>query len=293
MKTLLATDGSTYATTALLTAGRLLAHRNNRFVVTCIIPELAALRAPYRDQIQRKTDDILKNAKQMLKAAGADASTFSQTGSPADVLVKLAADYDAIVVGAQSGAERASPGLGPVASRVVEHSSGIVLVGRPLVNENNFRILVGVDGSTSSENALELLSTSFQLSEADVTLIHVVEKPWLRLGLDQGWYDEFERSYAETSEEPANERVFETELRSEAQQIVERARARLRDRCLGIEARIMDGNPANEILEQAEIGDYDLVVIGATGASDLKHTMLGSVSFKLASYAPCSVAVIR
>ena len=34
-------------------------------------------------------------------------------------------------------------------------------------------------------------------------------------------------------------------------------------------------------------------VVGATGASDLKHTKLGSVSFKLASNAPCFVAVIR
>jgi nucleotide-binding universal stress UspA family protein len=46
-------------------------------------------------------------------------------------------------------------------------------------------------------------------------------------------------------------------------------------------------------LQQAEIGEYDLAIIGATGSSDLKHTLLGSVSFKLASYAPCSVAVIR
>jgi nucleotide-binding universal stress UspA family protein len=120
-----------------------------------------------------------------------------------------------------------------------------------------------------------------------------MEKPWLRLGLDQGWYDEFERSYADTREEPESEKLFEKELRVEAEQIVQAARARLQGRCLSIENRITEGNPANEILEQAEIGEYDLVVLGATGASDLKHTMLGSVSFKVASYAPCSVAVIR
>ena len=55
----------------------------------------------------------------------------------------------------------------------------------------------------------------------------------------------------------------------------------------------MEGNPADELLRQAEVGEYDLAVVGATGASDLKHTKLGSVSFKLASNAPCSVAVIR
>ena len=42
------------------------------------------------------------------------------------------------------------------------------------------------------------------------------------------------------------------------------------------EARIEEGIPGNELLREAEIGDYDLAIIGATGVSDLKHTMLGS-----------------
>src|SRR5205823_4822497 len=42
----------------------------------------------------------------------------AESGSPADVLVKMAEDYDAVVVGTQSGGERPSPGLGPVASRI-------------------------------------------------------------------------------------------------------------------------------------------------------------------------------
>ena len=62
---------------------------------------------------------------------------------------------------------------------------------------------------------------------------------------------------------------------------------------LSTEGRIEEGIPGNELLHEAEIGNYDLVVIGATGLSDLKHTILGSVAFKLASYAPCSVAVVR
>ena len=59
------------------------------------------------------------------------------------------------------------------------------------------------------------------------------------------------------------------------------------------EARIEEGLPGNELLHEVEIGDYDLAVVGATGASDLKHTMLGSVAFRLAWTAPCSVAVVR
>jgi len=41
MKTLLATDGSTYATTALITAARLLTQADNKFEVVCVIPEFS------------------------------------------------------------------------------------------------------------------------------------------------------------------------------------------------------------------------------------------------------------
>jgi nucleotide-binding universal stress UspA family protein len=56
---------------------------------------------------------------------------------------------------------------------------------------------------------------------------------------------------------------------------------------------ITEGDPALEIISEAERGEYDLIVIGATGASDLKHEMLGSVSTRIAHDAPCSVFVAR
>lgn len=306
MKILLATDGSTYATTALTTAARLLTHADNKFEAVCIIPEFSFprqhaespglkkwFRSEYQEEMKRKTDQVLKDAKRALQAEGVSAHVFAETGSAADVLVKLADDYDAIVVGTQSGSERPSPGLGPVASRIVERVSGIVLVGRRLLNEKNFRVLIAVDGSASSENAVDAFRNGFQPRDAEITLMHVVEKPWLRLGLEPDWYGDLERAYGETTDEPEGERLFGKELWSEAEQIVEDMRQRLARHCLSIETRVMEGNPANELLRQTEIGEYDLAVVGATGASDLKHTMLGSVSFKLASYAPCSVAVIR
>ena len=56
---------------------------------------------------------------------------------------------------------------------------------------------------------------------------------------------------------------------------------------------IRDGNPGTEILGEAESGEYDLIVLGSTGMSGLKHQMLGSVSAKVAAQAPCSVAVVK
>ena len=56
---------------------------------------------------------------------------------------------------------------------------------------------------------------------------------------------------------------------------------------------VEEGNPATEILGQADTGEYDLVLVGATGASDVRHEMLGSVSSKVAAQAPCSVVVVK
>jgi nucleotide-binding universal stress UspA family protein len=56
---------------------------------------------------------------------------------------------------------------------------------------------------------------------------------------------------------------------------------------------IEEGNPATEILGEAEGGLYDLIVLGAADAMDTKHNMLGSVSAGIAWQAPCSVAVVK
>jgi nucleotide-binding universal stress UspA family protein len=308
MKTLMATDGSLYAMAALTTAARLLTRKDNRFDVICVVPEFQSapdlkktnrkntteFRRRYYDYMEQNGGRLLKRATEALQANGIAAHAFAKTGSAGDVLVSLGEDYDVVVVGAQGRTERPSPGLGPVASRVVEHVGGTVLVGRELVNESNFKILVGVDGSARSRNAIEALMSNFNLDGAQVTLMHVIEKPWLRLNLEQEWYAELQRAYAAESPEKAEaEELFGTELRQEAEQIIEDARDMLRASEVSTDARIEEGIPGNELLHEAEIGDYDLAVVGATGVSDLKHTMLGSVAFKLAWTAPCSVAVVR
>jgi nucleotide-binding universal stress UspA family protein len=295
MKTLMATDGSSAATTALVSAGRLLTRSGNRFDLICIVPEFhkkkGRFHMDYYHYMERNSSRVLKKATEILQAQGIEARVLGKTGSPGDVLTGIGEDYDVVVVGAQSRLERPSPGLGPVASRIVEHASGIALVGRELANESSFKILAAVDGSAMSRNAIDALIANFNLDDAQVTLMHVLEKPWLQLGVEEDWHD-LERAYAPEDPEPT--RILGSELRLEADQIIEDARRLLeRVQTVSTEARIEEGIPASLLLHEAETGNYDLIVVGATGVSDLKHTMLGSVAFKLASYAPCSVAVVR
>lgn len=53
------------------------------------------------------------------------------------------------------------------------------------------------------------------------------------------------------------------------------------------------GNPAEEIVRAAESGAFDLVIVGAQGMNAIERFLLGSVSARVARYAPCPVLVVR
>ena len=302
MKTLIATDGSQEATTALRTANRLLRKKGNEVFVLCVAPEFSGptsgeesgakrerVRLAYQRRIGKETESILDSARQILVAEGIEASTITEFGSPAKLILRLSAECDVTVVGATGKLDRSKLGIGPVASRIVEHGTGTTLVARELTSESNWRVLLAVDGSASSRQALRAMTKYFNADSLEVTVMHVIETPWVHFGLDRKVFDypgdAFDRLDPEIQ--------LELEMEREAGSIVEAAQEQLDGYVLGLKSIIREGNPGTEILGEAETGDYDLIVLGAAGSSDFKHQMLGSVSAKVASQAPCSVAVVK
>jgi nucleotide-binding universal stress UspA family protein len=243
----------------------------------------------YRRRITQETSSILDEAAKILRAEGIEAKLFSEIGSPTDVILKLAEDHDVTVVGAAGRNHPAFAGLGSVASRVVEHAAGMVLVAREPAVSDRLRVLVGLDGSLASRHALSAMTAYFDIDSAEITLMHVKETPWIHLGLDREWFD----SPGDVFDRVDPEIQLEGELEREGEDLLEDAQARLANHNYSVLTRIEEGNPANEILGEAEGGQYDLIVLGATDALDSKHTMIGSVSAKVAWQAPCSVAVVK
>jgi nucleotide-binding universal stress UspA family protein len=288
MKVLMATDGSKHASRALTTACHILSPREREIDLLCVAPGVGPKHHAHRAKLCRRAARILETARGSLAAEGVSAKPIVQAGSAAQVLIAASPNYDVTVVGAQSHNNRSQRGLGPIASRVAEHSNATVLIGRELSSDTGLKILAPVDGSEGSLRALDKVAALADLSAADVTLVHVVETPWLHSGDDQEWI-----GYEEETEEAIDPQAqFEREFESEADEILENARARLPART-AVTTLIYRGIPAEEILGEAETGDYDLVVLGASGVVDLKHQMLGSVSTKVAWNAPCSVLLVR
>lgn len=57
--------------------------------------------------------------------------------------------------------------------------------------------------------------------------------------------------------------------------------------------QIVHGNPADMILEMAEIKEPDLLIMGSRGLGGFKRAMLGSVSTKVLHHATCDVMIVR
>ena len=77
---------------------------------------------------------ILERARARISRNEVPVNLIAEIGSPSARIVNHAEDYDLTVIGAKGRGASGSPsggqgGLGPVASRVVEHALAPVLVG--------------------------------------------------------------------------------------------------------------------------------------------------------------------
>lgn len=82
--------------------------------------------------------------------------------------------------------------------------------------------------------------------------------------------------------------------RSQAEGVLARARELLQAKDLTIQSRVRMGNPAVEIIREAEDGGYDLVIVGERQERHLVRRFLqGSTAVRVVEHAPCAVIVAK
>ena len=82
--------------------------------------------------------------------------------------------------------------------------------------------------------------------------------------------------------------------RDKAQAVVEAEQTRLADAGVQLEAKVIEGDAASALVDEAENGGFDLLVVGnkgMTGAS--RFFTLGSVPNKVSHHAPCALLIVR
>jgi nucleotide-binding universal stress UspA family protein len=141
------------------------------------------------------------------------------------------------------------------------------------------RILVAVDGSAPSQDAIDEVAGRAWPAPTNVRIISVV------------------RPYVPPAAEfvPAGFSTHEVlrEHMKDAEQIVARAAERLARSGVSVDTALRQGDPRAVIVDEAAEWGADLIVVGSHGHTGLTRLLLGSVAQAVVSHAPCSVEVVR
>jgi nucleotide-binding universal stress UspA family protein len=62
---------------------------------------------------------------------------------------------------------------------------------------------------------------------------------------------------------------------------------------VAIEAKAIDGDPAAVLLDEAERGHYDLLVMGNKGMTGVSRFLMGSVPNKVSHHAASNILIVR
>jgi nucleotide-binding universal stress UspA family protein len=217
-----------------------------------------------------------------------EVSTDTLAGHPKFVILREAEQWDAdlIVLGARDIKETRYRWLGSTAYAVVLHARcSVELVRRrpEMTGRKTFRILLAVNGSPLSEEAVSEVAERAWPQGSEVRIISVAEPPEpvtpSHGSLPQLLLDELEQ-YAW----------------NQSQAVVERAAARLQDSQNGnlkITTEAITGSPKEVIIDEAEAWKADLIVVGSHGFRSDRRFRIGSVSQVVAAQAACSVEIVR
>jgi nucleotide-binding universal stress UspA family protein len=135
------------------------------------------------------------------------------------------------------------------------------------------KILVASDGSTTAVKAARAAAVIAKAFDAGLTVVTVAFIPKMYKG---DLSDEMERAYVEDWEHALKDTA------KAVSHVLEPVTKLLRN-----------GSPAEAILEEAESGGYDLIVLGSTGTGNPGERAMGSVAARVGAKAHCSVLVIR
>lgn len=147
------------------------------------------------------------------------------------------------------------------------------------------KVLVPTDGSETANRAIAFAARLLGNTSCKVTLLSVVEEPVYSAFWSDGLI-------APEVLMPPPEELRE-ELDQRAEEVLKESAQPLRDAGLEVQAKVRFGNPANEIVQEAEEGGYDMIVMGSHGRGAIGGLLLGSVSNRVMHHAPCPVLIVR
>ena len=134
------------------------------------------------------------------------------------------------------------------------------------------RVVVGYDGSIYSKKALEKVKVLAEKFGSKVYVVHVIDTAVLSLS------DVF-----------ASPSIL-AGLREKAEQLIKEAVQLLGGNA---EGKVLEGDPAHEIVKFAKEVNASLIVLGSRGLSTIRRVLMGSVSSRVVQESPIDVLIVK
>ena len=232
-------------------------------------------------------------------------------GRPGPKLCDLAQTWNAdlLIVGSRGMSGISQLLMGSVSNHVLHHAPCSVLIvhgpgasgslSKPMARDSTEqsdhrpqRILVPVDRSELSKNAMETAIALAKLYQADIRLIHIID------GDEPGMPPNLIFSDSQYVLQQSD--LLFSQYKQEWNRFINGWWQWLQQCVDEIEAEgpaaicdVMQGRTGPQICEVAQDWSADLIVMGCRGLSGLKELVVGSVSYYVSHRAPCSVFVAR
>jgi nucleotide-binding universal stress UspA family protein len=306
MKILLAVDGSEASLTAVEEAARTPWPVGSmlRIVSVADIPltpqwRLALMPSgEYKEWMRIIEESSVENTTKAMarfgEIAGAQTEMTAKTlkGDPKIAILDEAEHWgaDLIIVGTHGYNALERLLLGSVSRAVASHAKCSVQIARRRqakgVDGKAMRILLAVDGSEFGDAAVEEIANRPWASRSEVQVISVIHLPFTPTpetqSLPDSYYSQLEKAERERAGSAVNSAISRL-----------REGGASRETPLTLTSEVIVGHPAETIIETARKWGSDLIALGSHGYRGFTRFLLGSVSYAVASHAPCSVEIVR
>jgi nucleotide-binding universal stress UspA family protein len=140
------------------------------------------------------------------------------------------------------------------------------------------KILVALDGSEHANNALDYALDLAEKCSATIVLLSVYKFP-------VSCYYAPPEAMEDCLEAQKDQHG---KVLSEALERVKKMKPDLK-----VSIELVEGRAAEKIVETAEEGDFDIIVMGSRGLGGVREFLLGSVSDRVADHAKCPVLIVK
>jgi nucleotide-binding universal stress UspA family protein len=196
---------------------------------------------------------------------------------------------DLLVVGSHGRSRVARLFLGSVSLELIQKASCPVRVerrGPPTSRRGPIRIVIGTDGSQEADAVVRFVCSRTWPAGTEAQVISVLQSlvPVTTV-LEANTYAR-EPAYSVIREADERMRVRLTNISAEAANALSRAR-------IVANHSVIEGDPREVLLAEAERLDADVIFVGARGHGRMEQLLLGSVSSHIVTHAHCTVEVVR